>query len=300
MLPLLRIACATMFLGHAWVCWNGDMPLRSILWDESLLGPLIPHLTGMEWASWVSSLDVDDRINAAITVQACLFALFGIASLAPLPNRAAAAILILGTLNLTFLAFLKFWEAGQGLAQFFEHAGQFCLPLILLFALYPQNHPSAASHLAKIAIALTFIGHGIYAIGIPSEFPWLNHPRPGRFTEMTVLGLSLSSESSAGRILLTAGILDLIAAALIFFRGKAQTAALVYMVAWGLLTAIARPWAYFDAASTLASLAIWLPEALYRTPHFAIPLWLLLSRRTPSLSLLKSQNPVPTPAIPSP
>ena len=32
----LRLVLALMLFGHAWVCWNGQMPSRALLWDEEL------------------------------------------------------------------------------------------------------------------------------------------------------------------------------------------------------------------------------------------------------------------------
>ena len=131
--------------------------------------------------------------------------------------------------------------------------------------------------LAGLAIALTFVCHALLAIGLPSETAWLNHPRPGNFTEMTMLCLGLKSESSAGLILLVAGILDIAAALFLFVPGRFRVASLAYMVIWGFLTALARPWSYYAPEFAGDTLTRWLPEALYRVPHFGLPLCLLLA-----------------------
>ena len=68
-------------------------------------------------------------------------------------------------------------------------------------------------------------------------------------------------------------------AVFLFTVGKWRTISLAYMVIWGLMTAIARPWSYFDPAFASETLNRWLPEALYRVPHFGLPLCLLLALR---------------------
>ena len=130
-----------------------------------------------------------------------------------------------------------------------------------------------------VGIGLTFIGHGVFAIGMPSEITWLNHARPGKFTEMTMLCLGLESEATAGRLLLAAGILDFVVVVLLFLRGWPRFVGLVYMVAWGFATALARPWSYYEPTAAADSLMRWIPEMIYRAPHFGIPLCLILALR---------------------
>jgi len=133
-------------------------------------------------------------------------------------------------------------------------------------------------HQRHAGVALTFAVHGVLAIGFHASTPWLDHPRPGKFTEMLMLSLPIGSERVAVGILIAAGILDLLAAALIFTRGRLAITALAYMVVWGALTALARPWAYFEPTAAAESLGRWIPEALFRSPHWGLPLWLLLLR----------------------
>jgi hypothetical protein len=274
---LLRITCAVMLLGHGWACCNGDMPLRALLWDEALATGPVKALTGMGWGKWVSSMEVDARIDFAIRVQAILFFAFAIAALIPFKRRLLAAIYAFATINLTFLAWLKYHDAGVGIGQFAEHSAQLVTPLVLLLVVWQR--PRAACWLASAAIALTFIGHGLFALDLGSQTLWANHPRPGRFTEMAMLCLGFETEAAANRLLVVAGIIDLLAAALLFTRRWPRALALWWMLAWGFLTAVARPWAYFEPTAAIESLNRWIPEALYRVPHFAIPLLLLLALR---------------------
>ena len=63
----------------------------------------------------------------------------------------------------------------------------------------------------KVAIAVTFISHGLYALNY--------YPRPGHFTEMVmdILGVK---EATAILFLNVAGILDFVIAVGIFIKGK--------------------------------------------------------------------------------
>lgn len=273
---LLRVTCAVMFAGHGWMCWNGQMQLHALLQNEPLMSDIVEKFFSMDWKDWVS-LQVSDHIDTAIRVQAWIFFFFATATLMPVRNWICRFIYLLGAINLVFLAWLKYFDAGVGLGHFFEHASQFCLPLVLYLIVFGKGWSFPATMTAGLAIALTFTGHGLFAIGLPSEIPWLNHPRPGNFTEMTMLSLGIKSEVVAVRILLVAGILDLAAAIMLFLPGKLRVAALCYMVTWGLLTALARPWSHFDLAFAADTMTRWLPEALYRVPHFGLPLCLLLA-----------------------
>ena len=278
---LLRLACATMLVGHGWMCWNGQLPLRALLWDEELIASAVKSLTGMEWGAWVSSMEVDANINRAIRIQAWVFFAFAAATLLPFQLRFFRLLHLLAAFNLALLAGLKYHDSGMGVAQFFEHASQFLLPLVLFVVVRKDGWSPVSVALAKLSLAATFIGHGLFAFDAPSQTSWLNHPRPGGFTEMTMLCLKIETEAVAEKLLFGAAIADFIAAVLIFFPNWRwpQLLGLVYMIVWGFLTALARPWAYYEPTEAADSLMRWIPEFLYRAPHFALPLCLLLALR---------------------
>jgi hypothetical protein len=270
---LLRLVCAVMFLGHGWMAYNGQMPLRALLWDEALVAGAVENLTGMNWDTWVSSMRVDAGIDAAIRIQAWVYLLLCGAALLPVRNRWFGLVYLAGALDLAFLAWLKFHDVGMGLGQLFEQASQVCLPIVLFLVV--RNKPWAL--LAKLGLAATFIGHGLFALDFSAQTSWLNHQRPGHFVEMIMLCLKLEAETDAVRLLVIAGIADFIAAGMIFLRGWLRVVGLVYMFAWGLLTALARPWAYFEPTAATETLLRWIPEMLCRAPHFGLPLCLLLA-----------------------
>ena len=122
--------------------------------------------------------------------------------------------------------------------------------------------------LLKLAVALTFFSHGLYAIGY--------YPISAGFIEMCINILPIS-EDQAMVFLHLAGIFDFMVCILIFlpFR-KAILIGLAYCTIWGLATAFARPMAYFYIDFWQESLQRWLFEALYRFVHGLVPLILFL------------------------
>ena len=83
------------------------------------------------------------------------------------------------------------------------------------------------------------------------------------------------SETASLMFLKIVGWLDFIVVALIFLP-ITRRAGLAYMVCWGGLTTLARILAYYDSELPRYGLDPWLIEALVRTPHWLIPLLLLL------------------------
>ena len=182
-------------------------------------------------------------------------------------NRPLVQIfLITGALSLLVLT-IAIWQARSFQpAQFIEHSIQWTLPLVLLYLLkFPSDKGWFILGL-KIVIALTYLGHGMYAVGIYSI--------PPTFVEMTgnILGLN---EDQAIFFLLIAGILDLMVVIGIFLPGK-ERIFLYYAMIWGTLTALARLFAYFDFLAPLASFDRWFFEVLLRLGHGGIPLLLYL------------------------
>lgn len=114
----------------------------------------------------------------------------------------------------------------------------------------------------RVAVALTFAGHGLYAIGF--------YPVPGHFIDMIIMAFHVQ-ENTAVVLLQWAGWLDLIVALLILAPFVYRYAAL-YAFACGILTAIARVWSNYDPTLPFGSLYQWLPETLVRIPNAIIPL----------------------------
>ncbi len=126
----------------------------------------------------------------------------------------------------------------------------------------------------KLLIALTFLGHGLYAIGY--------YPVPGYFVDM-VIRIFKCSESVARFFLFIAGVLDIVIAVGLFLPNKTVVKhCLIWAVIWGFSTAIARVLGNFYSDFILHSLHQTVYEMLYRLPHGLFPLLALFLLNTKS------------------
>ncbi len=143
---------------------------------------------------------------------------------------------------------------------------------LLRNSLKGQSNKSITTNLhvgIKLAIALTFIGHGLFAIGY--------YPVPGYFIDMIIKVFHIG-EDAARNLLKIVGWLDIVfAIVLLFFRGKYLKIALGYIILWGFLTALARIVANIYLGLGWESILPWVPAFLIRIPHFMIPIILYLS-----------------------
>jgi hypothetical protein len=162
-----------------------------------------------------------------------------------------------------------------------EKAAYAATPALLAWALLQgQKHQGVLWGL-RIVVALTFMGHGLYAIGIP-------YGVPSNFVDMVrldtaMIGMGLAHTQSYYFLKLV-GLIDLVVSALILlptglklFR-KLYYLSLSYMILWGLLTAMARPMAIFAAESFSTGVFHWSVDVLVRAPHFLLPLALIVLR----------------------
>ncbi len=279
---LLRFAAFSVLIGRAYQHLFWDAPFRSLLWDEQRIKPIVEQFFGYSWRDWVTNPAVDAGIQKFIFGMGIFYLLAATMVLFAerLPEKLLKITLWSASILLFFLALMYWKEKFFHLGQLFEYALQVTAPLFFLLS---QNGGTAAiqskQFIIKVAIALTFICHGLYAIGA--------YPRPGDFITMMMQGLWLN-EDAALLLLNIAGSLDFIAAALLFapefaahFTPRPQApalsqrlykAALWYCIIWGLLTALARVWAHFYLPFWTESLHQWAWQTIVRLPHFLIPL----------------------------
>ena len=167
---LLRSTCAIMFIGHSWLCFNGQMPLRALLWDENIMSGIIAKLTEQDWNWWVTSPHIDDKISHCVMVQGFIFLFFATLSLIPIRKRSYRYIYLISCINLVFLAFLKYLDNRIGIGNLLEHASQFTCPLVLFLFTANNNLNRPLELLAKVSVALTFIFHGLFAINFGHDW----------------------------------------------------------------------------------------------------------------------------------
>ena len=181
--------------------------------------------------------------------------------------RKAWAILPVLSGWLVFLAFLYSKEQDFRTGLLIEYALQAGAPLFFFYYLKRPEITTRLDKLMRLAVALTFVGHGLYAIGY--------YPRPGNFSTMVINSLGVSLDTANG-IIWTAGLLDFIVALWVILPVPWRRIPLAYCAIWGFVTALARIWAYFYPEFWMDSLHQWAFEFVYRAPHFLIPLALFL------------------------
>lgn len=269
-IKILKVSCFLLFFGRAWQFLFWDAPLRALLWDQELLEGLITSIFSISWEEYVTSSTVDGFIQGAIKITGAFYLCMAILSLLIKSQiKIGKYLLLLASGSFAFLAFLYCKEKFFHIGQFFEYSIQILTPILLLIAIYyPEELVKNRIQLSvKIAIALTFICHGLYAYGFYS--------RPGVFIDMTIGSLKIS-ENSAHQLMYAAGILDFIAAVGIFLK-RNSLVFIIYCVIWGTLTALARTWGNLNFDSNqLAIIHQYLPQTLYRLPHGLIPMILLV------------------------
>lgn len=270
---ILRLASSAVFAGRAWQLLYWDIPIRSVLWDEQLMRPLISGWPlHMVWSDWVGSAAIENAIAMSVRLMGLVLLAAAIVSWLPLQGRKARQLLLAVSGGLlVMLALLYTKEKFMQIGQFFEYSLQFGTVFILLWTLHRGRLSDKAHYAVRLAIALTFACHGLYAAGY--------YPVPGGFISMVMAGLGLG-QSDAILFLYIAGIADFVAAGLLLLPWKAAwLAGLIYTVFWGLLTTLARLWSNYWISDWEMMLVYWLHEFVYRLPHFLIPLWLVLLHR---------------------
>lgn len=268
---LLRVACLAVFLGRAWQHWFWDAPWRAFFWDETLLQEVVGWSTGLSWQAYTTHPNTDQYISWLIQGFGIFYVLCAVATvLAQRPRRWTGYWLLAGSGALLLLAVLYWKEQFFRGGQLIEYASQIGSPLLLYGALFGGWRREELLVGLKVAVSLTFLGHGLYALGF--------YPVPGHFVEMTIR-ITGMGEADARLLLQVAGLLDMVVAVGIFWP-KVARGCLLYAGVWGLATALARPWAGFHPALPWVTLHQSLFEAVYRLPHAVLPLaaWVMINK----------------------
>jgi hypothetical protein len=176
-----------------------------------------------------------------------------------------AIALLPASVAILALTLQRWADSGYEWPQLIEHSLRIAALPLLAWAGLPGRRPPILA--LKLALAGTFAGHGIYALGWP-------FPTPPQFLSMTSRILHLTPEA-AQQFLTGIGLADLAACVLLFTRRPRP--ALIYMALWGSLTALARAAAHLHIQSPWAGVLYWSAETLIRVPHACAPLILLLA-----------------------
>ena len=262
---LLQIACFALFVGHAWQHLMKGGPYRSFLLDDYLMRRIAERL-GYHWADLLQ----DPQVDASILMWGKgIGVFFLIAAIVVLlieftPRWLVWIFLFGGAFFLLLMSFSIFIEKAWIWAQWLEYSAQISTPIFLYFYQYKKVHPPKMVNALKVVIAITFACHALFAMGV--------FPIPGNFIDMVIYGFGVN-ETMARHILLMVGVLDTLIAILLFMPKKGIVYfALAYAATWGFLTTIARGLTTYQADLGWYSLKQWLPEVLFRFPHFLLPI----------------------------
>ena len=255
---VLKLCVFFIFFGRAYQFIFFGAPFRAVFWDESLMSPIVEKIFNTSWNEYSTNLTINYYIEVITVTCGIIFLFIALVALfwdkiesLSLKNR----FLKLGIFLLVVLTFLIFKSKNFRVLEIFEMFIQLSLPTALLFSnkLDQEN----ISLYLRFAIGVTFIAHGLYALGIPFQ--------PGHFIDMTI-NITGLNEDSARVFLKVAGVLDIIAAILLF-HVKTINVALSYILVWGLLTACARIIYGFNSLFILDTIHNSLYQTLYRLPH---------------------------------
>jgi len=274
LLILLRISCFFLFLGRGWEHLYMDAPYRTIFWDQNLLEPYF-QLFNLSWDAYIQNIHVDRIISIGVNIIGLFYLSLAVLSLFIKTTwKKSSVLLILGSLSLVTLSLLFYKAKGYKTGQFIEYSIQWLSPTFLYIFLFTRLKKTWFELLLKIAVATTFIGHGLFAIGY--------YPTPNYYSFMfnscmQFLGFKLSPETIS-TVLWIAGFIDIFIIGIVIFLWKRLAVpVLVYASIWGLLTATARVVAYTYMDPSLHIFMQWMPQTLLRICHGLIPLVLALS-----------------------
>ncbi len=276
----IRLGAFLCFTGWAWVHYYWEGPYGVLIWQEATFE--FADSLGISWDEFVGTGANDGVVQKWLARIYWLYLALSILSLT-VRRRAwlQMTTLVGGSGLLVILSYAKYLSAQRQLPMFIEHGGQMLIPILLVMALSIGVRHSVTIATAVVAFWMVFAGHGSYALDL-----W---PTPATFYAMTSVVLHVDYETAVV-IIRIAGILDFLVCVGIFIP-YLRWPCLVYAVAWGFLTAIARPVAGMSTSLNYWGADQFIHEAVIRAPHFLIPLYLFIIWYRPSQVQSPEQDP---------
>lgn len=268
----LNILVSVTFVARGWLTYRWDSPIRGLLWNEEFFAPVVQRCLGLSWQDYAANSD--QAITGSLEICGIILMVSAIVPWLPIRKTFCALLILPAILILSIDTFARFVESGFQFGMLIEHALQVGIAFAWLTAHHYRTKPIPWIIWAKVLVALTFVGHGLYAVGL--------HPVPWSFQSMTrdLLGLS---EPGALLFLRIVGCLDFVVAVAMFIR-PIEKPVLAYIIFWGAVTALAR------IASNPTAIDPWFAENLVRTVHWGIPLLIL---KRPDLFAPKFNSALP-------
>jgi hypothetical protein len=279
---LLKISVILVLIGRGYQYLFFSAPFMSLYYYAEFLKPYVEEKTGILWHDFLSLPEIDNYTKAVIYCIGGLFLITipYILFLKKKNYRWFQVPILASGVGLIFLAVLLTITKNYKVGQFIEYSIQFTSPFLLLSFIRFKWIQHNLLFILKLLIALTFVGHGLYAIGY--------YPVPGYFVDM-VIRIFKCSESFARSFLIIAGILDMVIAIGLFLPNKSIVKyCLIWAVIWGFSTAIARVIGNYYPDFLMRSLHQTIYEMAYRLPHGLLPVLGLLLLDSKSYVLKKT------------
>ncbi len=261
---IVQYAVFFLFLGRALQHFFSSTPYRNFFWDEELFSK-------QDWNYHTQILFNDSNLDLLAYFIGVIFLFAAITTIFifSLKKRRIKFAFILGVIFLTFLFFIGFKDNFYRIGQLMEMVLQGASPLFLYFIAFSNTFTKKIDVWMRGAIACTFIGHGLFALGY--------YPIPISFFEMSISILGWDEETIR-TFLRMAGVMDFLVAILLFLPHKFRQSGLLYAFLWGLLTTLARITSYLwvNDGFSLSEFLYHLPGTIYRIPHCLIPLALFI------------------------
>ncbi|MFK7968930.1 MAG: hypothetical protein AB8F95_01115 [Bacteroidia bacterium] len=247
---------------------NGGTPYWGMAWDAGLWESIAMG-QGHSWTYWLAEI-APAMVSACNAIGVVLIVSWLASFLIPQKHTGIIKLAKLWALLLSIwmlVGFMWSWsDRGYAWPYLVENTLRIILPWLLFhwhIAGFKRN--GLSFYIAIAAIALTFLGHGWYAMGLV--------PVPGSFLHMTHESLGLS-EAGSRTFLIIAGGLDMLVVLLVWFQ-KLRRPMLIYAAAWGIITALARITGNCYLDFPLDCLVDWFPEMLVRLCHGLVPLLII-------------------------
>jgi hypothetical protein len=284
---ILKISVFFICIGRAYQIMFFGAPFRAIFWDESFMAPIVEYFTDYSWFEYATSLKVNYWIEFFTKICSFLLLVGAITALfweKINMIRFKKGMMYTCITILIFLAICISKDKNYDVLQLFELFIQISIPVSLLLIKQGQEaRLEKIKIILKVALSVTFIAHGLFAIGFIYY--------PANFVDMTIGILGLT-ETQAKVFLTIAGILDIIVALLIYYP-KTIKIALIYALIWGLLTAFARVVFGYNQIFLLDSIHDSLYSTIYRLPHGLIAgIILLIMLKISEEKIEEKSNPI--------
>ena len=261
---IIKVAFILILLGSAFRYFLFDTPLRIFFWNEENMKPIL-NLIGIQWEDYANNTLVDKTIVIIGKIIASFLLICGLV----IAIKDKVYQLIIYILTFIFLLFaILTWKDNFYHLPFLLEQSIFCFTGII----YLKNQENKSLVLfTKIIIALTFIGHGLYALNI--------YNIPGEFVQLTMNATGYEEEKSK-LFLKLFGFFDLIFSFLLFSsKQKWVNIGLIYCVLWGFLTAFSRIVGHYHEELGIHSLDEYWHECIIRIPNGLVPLFLYVKAK---------------------